>query len=93
MSDIRLDRRVLSDAGWWHWILTVPLLAAHLAGVSNVLLAAMVLCALFGIYFLYRIRALRPYPVQVRIAYFAWLAVGLLPGMVWMHWIALCGTT
>jgi hypothetical protein len=35
----------------------------------------------------------KPYPVQVRIAYLAWMLVGLLPWMGWMHWIQLAGTS
>jgi hypothetical protein len=44
-------------------------------------------------YFLYCIRKFKPYPVQVRIAYLGLLVVGVFPGMQWVHWIQLFGTT
>jgi hypothetical protein len=44
-------------------------------------------------YYFARVRRWRPLPVQVRLAYFGWLATGLLPGMQWMHYVALVGTT
>jgi len=94
MSAQRLNRQVLTDPSWWHWALTVPLLYAHLIlerdGAIGV---ATGLCVVMTAYYLFRIRAIKPYPVQIRIAYTAWLLVGLLPGMSWMHWIQLFGTT
>jgi len=93
MSKPHLDHNVFTDVSWWHWVLTVPLLVVHLAGHRWAMPAAMGLCALAGCYFWYRLRQIKPYPVQVRIAYLGWSAIGMLPGMQWMHWIQLCGTT
>ncbi|HKB06056.1 MAG TPA: hypothetical protein VKD90_27930 [Gemmataceae bacterium] len=93
MSRTVLDPRVLADPSWWHWAATVPLLAAHLSGYVGAIQATLALCAAMAAYFLARVRRWRPLPVQVRLAYFGWLSVGLLPGMGWMHVVALAGTT
>jgi hypothetical protein len=88
-----LNRRAVTDLSWWQWALTVPVLVAQLAGYARALPIAMVLCAAAGVYFWFRLRQVRPYPVQVRIAYLGLLAVGALPAMQWIHWVQLCGTT
>ncbi|MEK6235414.1 MAG: hypothetical protein N2C14_11970 [Planctomycetales bacterium] len=88
-----LNRQVFTDPSWLHWAITIPLLAASLAGQTWAIPAAMVLCAGVGIGFLARLRQLRPYPVQVRIVYLGLLALGTVPGMFWVHWVQLAGTT
>ena len=93
MSSRTINRQVFTDMSWWHWAITVPMLAAHLAGYSWAIEAAMALCGIVGVYFLVRIKQFRPYPVQVRIAYLGLLAVGMLPMMQWIYWIPLVGTT
>jgi len=93
MYKAHLNQQVLTDISWWHWLLTIPLLGINLAGYRWGMAGAMGLCSLAGGYFWYRLRDIKPYPVQVRIAYVTWSAVGLLPGMQWMLWIQLCGTT
>jgi hypothetical protein len=93
MFEPSIDRRVLADLSWWHWVLTVPLLAAHLAGVAGALEVAIVLCLLAGGYFFARIGRLQPYPVQIRVAYLGLLLVGSLPWMQWLHWVQVIGTT
>jgi len=93
MSKSMINRQVVTDASWWHWVLTIPLLAASLAGYSGAIVAAMAFCVVAGGYFLVRIRQFRPYPVQIRIAYLGLLAIGTLPGMQWVHWVQLIGTT
>lgn len=87
------DRRVLADPAWWHWAATVPLLAASTAGCPGAVEAAAALCAAMALYYLARLGRLRPFPVQVRVAYLGWLLVGMLPAMGWMHYVALAGTT
>jgi len=93
MLEPSFDRKVLSDISWWHWALTVPMLAAHLSGVPGALEAAMLLCAVVGVYFYTRIGKLRPYPVQIRLAYLSLLLIGTLPWMQWVYWVQLVGTT
>jgi hypothetical protein len=88
-----LNIRVLADPSWWHWALTIPLLAAHLLGFPWAIEAALFLCAAMIVCYLSRLRRLLPFPVQMRLAYFAWLLIGLLPAMHWMHYIALVGTS
>lgn len=93
MNAATINTRVLKDPSWWHWALTVPLLAAHVAGFAYAIEAAIVLCAIMSGYYFVRIGAVKPFPVQLRLAYLAWLTCGILPGFQWMHWIALLGTT
>ena len=88
-----LDKTVFQDASWWHWAVTTPFIAAYLVGYEWAIGVVLALCVLAGGYFFARIGRLMPLPVQVRIAYFAWTAIGLLPGMGWMHWVQLFGTT
>jgi hypothetical protein len=85
--------RVFADLAWWHWAITIPLLAAHLAGFSWAIWAALGLCAAMALYYLLRFRSPRPIPVQVRLAFLAWLLIGLLPAMRWMYYFALVGIT
>lgn len=93
MLNARIDRSVLKDPSWWHWALTVPLLALHLAGYWWALPAVIGLCVVAGGYFYWRLRQIGPYPVQVRVAYLALLLLGTLPGMNWIYWVPLAGTT
>ena len=88
-----IDRNVFTDVSWWHWAITIPLLSAGLIGCTWAIALAAALCAAVGSYLLYRLRQIRPYPVQVRIAYLGLLAIGTLPWMQWIHWVQLCGTT
>ena len=93
MSKPQVDKTILTDVSWWHWTLTIPLLATHLLGYDGTIVAAMALCAAAGAYFFWQLRKLRPYPVKVRIGYFALLVIGCLPWMSWIHWVQLVGTT
>lgn len=93
MQQMRFDRQTLTDSSWWHWAATVPLLAAHLLRYPGALTAALLLCAIVGGYFFLRLRQVRPFPVQVRLAYLGLLFVGTLPWMAWIHWTQLAGTS
>jgi hypothetical protein len=76
------------------WAVTAPLLAAHLAGVRGALLAVLVLCAITIAYYTLRLGGLRPARVQIRLGFFAVVALGALPGIGWwILWLPLCGTT
>lgn len=93
VSTATMNWSVLTDLSWWHWTLTIPLLAAHLAGYPWALAIAIGICTLVGGYYAVRLRALRPFPVQIRIAYVGLLLCGTLPGMSWIYWVPLIGTT
>lgn len=84
---------VCRDPAWVHWALTVPMLGAHVAGMPGALESAELLSAGMAGYYFLRLCRFRPFPVQVRLAYLGWLLAGTLPGMQWMHWVALAGTT
>jgi len=93
MSRAYLNRSALTDLSWWHWALTVPLLAASLAGYRAPLAIAIAMCAAAVSYYWFQLRQIQPYPVQVRMVYLGLLAVGCLPWMEWLHWTQLTGTT
>jgi hypothetical protein len=86
-----LDTHVFADPAWWHWALTIPLLAGHVLGFPWAIEAALLLCAAMTLYYWSRLRRLQPFPVQVRLAFFGWLLIGLFPALHWMHYIALVG--
>lgn len=88
-----INRAALADPSWRHWAATVPLLGAHLAGSPWALPIATGLCAVAAAYFAWRVGGLKPYPAQVRVAYLVLLAAGALPGMQWIHWVQLAGTS
>lgn len=93
MPSCRINWNVVKDLSWLHWALTVPLLAMHLAGFPWALAIAIGLCILVGGYYMVLLKQFRPYPVQVRLAYLALLAAGMLPWMRWILWVQFVGTT
>lgn len=93
MRTPQLDRSVIKAPGWWQWVLTVPLLVAHLAGNVWAIPVASGLCAFAAAVYFARLRHLHSYPVQIRVAYIFLLACGMVPGMEWIHWVQLIGTT
>lgn len=88
-----IDRHVLADPSWWHWAATVPLLAAHLIGAPWAIEIAIALCSAVTGYFYARVGRVKPFPVQIRLAYLGLLSTGLLPWMNWLYWVPLVGTT
>jgi len=87
------DTTVLSDPAWWHWTVTVVLLAGHLMGCPVSIYFAIGLCAAMAVYYAVRLRGLKPLPVQICLAYLVMLLAGLLPAMAWIYWVQLIGTT
>jgi hypothetical protein len=87
----------LFDAGWWHWVVTIPLLAAHVAlGPARSRPAfegAALLCSAMAVYAYSRTRDVRAGAVQVRLAFLAILMLGLAPAAQWFHWVQLAGMT
>lgn len=88
-----IDVDVLSDISWWHWVITIPLLSLRLGGLQWSIGLAILLCAAMAAYFYSILRSLREFPVQIRLAYLGLLILGLGPGMSWIHWVQLVGTT
>ena len=64
-----------------------------MVGYAWAIPVAIGLCSMAGGYFLLRLGHVQPYPVQVRVAYLGLLLYGLLPGMNWIYWVPLFGTT
>ena len=93
MSRIRIQRDVLTDPSWWHWATTIPMLILHLSGVPGAIEAAIAVCFSFTCGYFIRLRRWKPFPIQIRLAFFGLLLVGLLPGMIWVHWVQVIGTT
>jgi len=93
VSTPRVNWQVLRDPSWLHWAVTIPLLAGHIAGVRGCLEVAITLCVIMAVGMWTRTRSVLAMPVQVRIAYGALLAFGTAPGMFWVYYVQLIGTT
>ncbi len=93
MMGTTIDRTVLSDLSWWHWAATIPLLALYLSGHGVAIVIAIGLCAIVGMFYLLRLKRLRPFPVQVRASYLLLLVAGLVDGLHWLHEVQLVGTS
>ena len=93
----RIDWRRLLDAGWWHWLATLPLLAAHVAlgpeRARPCFEAAMLLCVAMAAYAKGHAAAAAPLSMaaQTRAAFAALLVLGLAPAAQWFHWLQLAG--
>lgn len=77
---------------WWVWLLTALLLAVGLVGWPVCFLGAIALSVAQAAWFLGRDRSLKPYPVQIRVAYAVCLPGCLLPRLGWMFWPFMLGT-
>jgi hypothetical protein len=88
-----IDLDVLSDIAWWHWALTIPWLCLRLNGAQRPIVLAVVLCAAMAAYYYISLQSVKAFPVQIRLVYLGLLIVGLAPGMIWIHWVQLAGTT
>lgn len=93
MFAAKIDTRVLRDPSWWHWAVTVPLLAGQLLDLPGCLAIATLVCLAMAGYFWLQVRGLHPMPVQVRLVYAAMLVIGTLPWMGWIHVVQFVGTS
>ena len=93
MRKAKINPNVLRDPSWLHWATTVPLLAAHVSGVDGCLEVAIALCVVVAIGMWKQTRNVLAMPVQVRLAYAALLLIGTAPGMFWVYFVQLVGTT
>jgi hypothetical protein len=82
-----------SELTWWVWLATATSLAFGLAGHPTGFYTAIALSAAQTCWFLVKHRSLKPYPVQIRIAYTVCLVGYLLSGMSWTFWIPMLGTS
>jgi hypothetical protein len=93
MSRVLIQRDVLTDPSWWHWATTIPMLILHLSGVHGAIEATIAVCLCFTCSYFIRLRRWKPFPIQIRLVFLGLLLVGLLPGMIWVHWVQVIGTT
>lgn len=77
---------------WWIWFAIATLLAFGFAGYASGYVAAMMLSVVQAVWFIRKHRSLKPYPVQIRVAYAACLLVYGIPALNWMIWIPMLGT-
>ena len=82
------------DISWWHWLITLALLADYFASRDPTpLYLAMCLCAAMGLAHLIQFRSFGAWPVQIRLGFLALLVIGQLPGMRWLYVVPLVGQT
>lgn len=81
------------DWTWWAWALTATLLACTVAGDGHALAAATGLTALQAVVVAWRDRRLTAFALQLRLAFLLLLLAGSLPGMTWVLWVLLFGTS
>jgi hypothetical protein len=77
---------------WWIWLATVALLALGLAGYALGFIAAIAVSVAQAVWFLAKHGSMKPYPVQIRVAYAACLLAYLIPGFNWLFWAPTLGT-
>ena len=77
---------------WWLWLVTGAAVATSLAGWGPGLPAAVLLTVLQLAHQVARTRSVRSFPVQVRGAYLALLALGSWPPLRVLHALQLAGT-
>lgn len=77
---------------WWVWLVTMLLLACGLAGQPAGFVGAITLSVAQSGWFVWQHRRLRPYPVQIRVAYTGLLLLCLTPLLRWLYWLPTVGT-
>jgi hypothetical protein len=80
------------DIGWWYWLVTVCLLSAGLAGWAPGFQLAIGLTLLQLVHYLWLLRSLSAFPVQVRIGYLLLLLLCYWPPMNPLFWLPTVGT-
>lgn len=75
------------------WALTAPLLALQLAGHTWALPVVLGLCGVSLLHYGTQLRSVRPYRVQIRIAFMVFCSLAYLPGLAPILWIPVFGTT
>jgi hypothetical protein len=83
---------LINDWTWWAWALTATLLAIGLFEFPGAFLAAMGLTIAQAMVMLIREKKWSAFPVQLRLAYLALLAISLPPPLRWLYWVPTLGT-
>jgi hypothetical protein len=92
-NDVRVNPGVTRDPSWLQWAVTAPLLAAHLGGYSQWLGVVLGLTAMSAIAYGVSRGSATCMPVQIRVGFFGIVGLSSLPGMGWLLWLPLAGTT
>lgn len=80
------------EISWWYWAVTAMLLIIGLAGWFEAFYLATALSAVQIVHFRLREGSFSAFPVQVRVAYTAMLALALWEPMNWLFWVPAIGT-
>lgn len=80
------------EISWWYWAVTATLLIIGLDGRFEAFYLATALSAIQIVHFRLREGSFTAFPVQVRLAYTAMLALALWGPMNWLFWIPAIGT-
>lgn len=78
---------------WWYWLVADVLLMLALWLQREWMVVAIAFNLLQWLHILFRRQSVVHFASQVRLGYLLWLLAGLLPGLFWMHWIQVAGTT
>ncbi|MFZ5603366.1 MAG: hypothetical protein ACOY7J_13010 [Pseudomonadota bacterium] len=86
-------RLEFNKLAWWYWLVADVLLMLALWVERDCFVVALAFNLFQLLHFILRQRSFTAFPVQVRAGYWLWLLAGLAPGLFWMHWIQLAGTS
>jgi len=78
---------------WQYWLVADALLILSMFVDRDWFVVGILFNTAQWLHIALRRGSLTLFPSQVRLAYILWMAAGLLPGMFWMHWIQLLGTS
>jgi hypothetical protein len=81
-----------SAPSWWIWTVTAGLLALGIADTPGAFVAAIAISAAQTVFFAFRERDLKAYPLQIRVAYTTLLVVAFIPLLRWLYWVPMVGT-
>jgi hypothetical protein len=80
------------EISWWYWAVTATFLIIGLTGRFEAFYLATALSAIQVVHFRLREGGFAAFPVQVRLAYTAMLALALWEPMNWLFWVPAIGT-
>ncbi|MBD3609082.1 MAG: hypothetical protein HUJ30_00875, partial [Gammaproteobacteria bacterium] len=76
---------------WAYWFMTVIFLAVSLLVFPEAIYLSMMMTVIHGIHFFLKQPEISAFPMQVRIGYLGFLALGQVPFLGWFYWIMLAG--